>query len=184
MTGYPTHLETLLASVAGLYSASTPPVGVDPSSATALAGLLPLFPAERVYVTLAPDAMFADDPPCDQFIVIRPDRYVLMPELFAGGGNMQVSTDGGLELTLWNRFEADTPLSDASALSDTTYGILALWRPCLVILSGYMPTDEDGNGLCLEPIRLVNWSVEPRQANDPWSLLRSRWSMKFTQAFP
>lgn len=183
MTGFPTNLQTLLAQVANLFSASSPPVGVDPLSAAALAGehVLPLLPAERVYVTLVTDDQFWADPPTDQFLIIRPETFNSIEPMASGGGTATMGTDGFLTLTLWSRCEFDTPLDDTAALSDATYGILALWNRCLTILSQFMPTDDDGNGLCLEPIRFEGWNTQMRTKADPWLLISCRWNMKFSQ---
>jgi hypothetical protein len=134
--------------------------------------------AERVIITMADAEFFDGDPPGDQFLTIAPATFRADEGLVTGGGVL--GTNGTLSISLWSRFEVDWASADADALQDQTNGILAKWRTVLASLQLFAPTDESGNCILEEPMRVINWSVRPRH-RAPWLVIDSSWDARFVQ---
>jgi hypothetical protein len=161
--GYPTDLSTLL-----------PLVAAQVVSVTSL-------PAERVLVTLEPDADLDRDPISDVLVTIAPVRFPMDQSQVTGGGIAFENTLGELEIVYFNRYEVDYTHADADALTDANNGILANWRLIMQSLQLFVPLDDNSNGLTSEPMRLIQWNIPKRQKTNPWLRIVSTWKMEFVQ---
>ena len=161
--GNPTDLSALLPAVAAQIVAITS------------------LPAERVLVTLEPDAELDADPISDVLVTVAPIRFPIDQAAVTGGGGAGENTLGEIEIVYFNRYEADYTHADADALTDANNGILANWRLIMKALQLWVATDNDGNGLFTEPMRLLQWNVPKRRARSPWLRIVSGWRMEFIQ---
>jgi hypothetical protein len=75
----------------------------------------------------------------------------------------------------------DVEQSDKQALKNASYGILAKWRAVMTSIHLFVPTNDNGKGIVIEPIRVRRWSIPPRRHNSPWIQIRSNWEVKFIQ---
>jgi hypothetical protein len=141
-----------------------------------------LFPLEHAIITLAIDESLDRDPPTDSFVVFGQTNAPIDQALVMGGGDLSMGTNANISMRFWNRYEAGWFLSDAQALTDSTLGLLANWRKILKSLQLFSPVDSmSGNCILEEPMRFLNWMVEPRRAQSPWLVIRSVIEAKFVQ---
>jgi hypothetical protein len=163
--GIPTDLATLLPAIAAQIVAGT--------------GLA----AERVLVTLEPEAELEVDPISDVLVTVAPVRFPIDQPIVTGGGSAGENTLGEIEVIYYNRYEADYTHADVDALTDANSGILANWRLIMKTLQLWAPIDRDGDALSTEPMRLIAWEVPKRTRKSAHLRIRSRWKLEFIQDF-
>jgi len=161
--GTPTDLSTLLPAIAARIV-----------SVTSL-------PAERVLVTLEPEADLDADPISDVLVTVAPVRFPIDQAIVTGAGSAGENTLGEIEIVYFNRYEADYTHADVDSLTDANNGILANWRLIMKALQLWVATDSGGDGLFTEPMRLIMWEVPKRARKSAQLRIRSRWKMEFVQ---
>ena len=142
---------------------------------------------DRVFETLASDEDHLSSPPGDRFVTVRPGRFPADERLYAGSGRWAVGFLGTMRVALFNRVGSDQELRSVKAIRDLTRGMLASWLRILDGLQGFNPVNVSGHCILKEPMRVVEFSLEPKKAREPhgsWCVLSSTWETKFITDLP
>lgn len=134
---------------------------------------------DYVYLSLEESEEF-EFPGNDFLLVLTPRRFSLDQGVFVGGGVVTPKFDGTLDVTLWARYGVDQPYRADKLLTDVTLGILAKWDLVLKALLGFDPTVST-NQVLVEPMRAINWEVQPRKGKPGWAKIASSWELKWNQ---
>lgn len=139
---------------------------------------------DRVFSSEASDEDHLDAPPADRFVVVRPSAFPVSQPMVTGGGRLQTGFDGRVSVGIFARVQSDQEFRSGRSMKGTN-GTLALTLAVLAALQLYLPTDNDGNGLLREPMRLLGFDMVPkrfRRSDSFWSVVSSSWEMKFTSS--
>ena len=164
--GQPTDLGIVLNALKSALTVGSPPI-VD---------------LTRLFISLETVDRLEKDPLDDSWLSIAPTSFNVNQGVVMGGGTSTTEQDGNLEITQWNRYEADYTHDDVLAITDTSLGIIAAWKPIMKALQMLTPLDPV-TGWCylIEPMRLVSWKFVKRSPNNPWLRIISNWECKYVE---
>jgi hypothetical protein len=181
----PAYLEDILAAIAAQLATAT---GIPQSS---------------IHMTLDPDDM----PPIKSgttIITYTPRDFPLDQAEYEGVGRVAPTFDGTIDVTLWIRMHLDQPGRSETFMTDQTKGAIQLMRKVMgnaagrqgqpphvdtlppTGLLGFDPTDDQGNGLLKQEMRLRpgGWRTVPGQQETGWRRIVSSWECMFVQKLP
>lgn len=164
--GQPTTLSTLLEKLAAQLVSCT--------------GLS----SDRVFESLASDAAHLSLPPADRFVAVGGLRFPVDRPGVAGGGRTYTGFEGTVRIALFSRLATDQELRHTAALRAGSKSALAMQDRIIDGLQLFTPVDSSARNILREPMRVVEWSVDPRDHKDgsAWVVIPSVWSVKFTQS--
>ena len=141
-----------------------------------------------VHLTLTPDGPVI--PKAQTFVTIYPSDFPIDQRQFAGGGRTPIVAEGTLEINLWIRIMLDKPGTATKALKDQSRGALIKLRALIDALTwnpadAWQATDQQ-TGLLLwqEPMRLLRFSLIPKQPEPDLRRFETTWELKYKMKLP
>ncbi len=126
------------------------------------------------------DELVLNDPPADCFITLKPKKFLSPTAVMDGAGLQSKWFTGSLEILIWFRLDLDRSGWDSDYLQQAnSVNLFNTWQLLLQALEQWLPQDNNGNGLLIEPLRCEEFSILPRQKEKNWGQLISIWQMSY-----
>lgn len=149
-------------------------------------------PADRVFLSFAPDELHLKFPPADQFVSIFPSRFPPWQGVVAGAGqsgldfptDSRLGYDAEVVFTTFCRYNVDQELRSSELVRSASLGLLGLTNQVVGAAQFWIaPTDADPNVSYLREYMRQSGPILSLQRNYQgtfWAMQKVAFEMKFS----
>lgn len=137
-----------------------------------------VLPQDRIWISMKMNVPVHDQ--ADHYITILPLHQWVFQDCSDGAGRYYTEAHGRINTYLRCRLSLDESYRDKEWLTNETLGALSTYHKIIDALQMYLPTDDDGNAILMEPMRLV-YTNEPRKERQSpdWGEIMLEWQVVY-----